>query len=137
MFRKDAFSYDCELYDLHYLGSVIPQLRIYASRNIALQLEDDPEYVPEEIQEMAKDARTEAILSDDILRKMALCDSRIDLHTCASTEVHEVYNQGFVFYEPADIDPSEYDVLNILLLINKYVNGFLWDNINGRRVNSV
>jgi len=106
-------------------------LRIYGPTPIALQIESDPGFVLVEIAEMFEDAIDESDFSSETIDLVRKCTSRIDLYSCSPTEVHEFEEGGTLVHEPDDINPKDPVVYEMLIGVAKFVDGWIWDNING------
>jgi len=123
--------YKCELDSLDYFGHTIPQLVIHTRVPIALQLEEDPEIVLEEISEMVTDAEDEGFFDEKTREQMRQCTAAIDLHTTTPPKVSHFEEGGMLISTPNDVDPRDHEIERILLSVASFVKGWVYDNLNG------
>jgi len=95
-------------------GTIIPQVRVATAVPLTIQIEDDPEYVPEELAGLAEEA--EGVLSGDWVQALRRCTARLDV-----TEAEE----------DVQLDPTQPDVEAVLIEIARFVDGLVHDNVNG------
>jgi hypothetical protein len=128
---RGSTSYDCELVSLPYLNARIPQIRINTHPCIALQLEDDPEIIVEEIQEMVTEAEEEYHFDEDQLGRMRRCSAAIDLYTCSPMRIDHLPAGGMLFSTPNDVDPRAPEIRAVIALLTRILSGWAYDNLNG------
>jgi hypothetical protein len=95
-------------------AGAIPQVRVATAVPLTIQIEDDPEYVPEEMAGLAEEA--EGVLSGDWIELLRRCTARLDV-----TEAEE----------DVQLDPTQPDVEAVLIEIARFVDGLVHDNVNG------
>ena len=109
---------------------VVPQLLIStAPVPLTVQVDADPSYVPDEIAELAEEAKS--ILPVDLHEMLARCDARLDIMSTTPPRTAETESAITVFAQ-SDLDPAQPDVERVLLLLSVITGGFLIDCINGR-----
>ncbi|MFL6232625.1 MAG: hypothetical protein ACJ76N_05775 [Thermoanaerobaculia bacterium] len=106
--------YECALTEWQGFSAAVPQVRVATAVPLTIQIEDDPEFVPEELAGLADEA--EGVLSEDWVELLRRCTARLDV-----TEADE---------ETA-LDPTQPDVEAVLIEIARFVDGLVHDNVNG------
>ena len=106
--------YECTLTRWEGFSETIPQVRVATAVPLIVQIEDDPEYVPEELAGLAEEA--EGVLSGDWVQTIRRCTARLDV-----TEADE----------ETRLDPTQPDVEAVLIEIARFVDGLVHDNVNG------
>jgi hypothetical protein len=106
--------YECALTEWEGFSGTILQVRVATAVPLTIQIEDDPEHVPEELAGLADEA--EGVLSDDWIEALRRCTARLDV-----TEAEE----------DVQLDPTEPDVEAVLIEIARFVDGLVHDNVNG------
>ncbi|MFL6261394.1 MAG: hypothetical protein ACJ76Y_16980 [Thermoanaerobaculia bacterium] len=106
--------YECALTEWQGFSAAVPQVRVATAVPLTIQIEDDPEFVPEELAGLADEA--EGVLSEDWIELLRRCTARLDV-----TEADE---------ETA-LDPTQPDVEAVLIEIARFVDGLVHDNVNG------
>jgi hypothetical protein len=110
-------------------ATVIPQLLVPANpASLTIQVEDDPEYVPEEIAELAGVAQP--VLSEQLRRQLAACDTRLEIMSTTPPNVSKTNHQVAVVAQ-TDLDPEMPEVQRVLLALSSITNGFVVDCVNG------
>ena len=111
-------------------GSLVPQLLVPTSPvSLTIQVESDPAYVPQEISELAEEAKP--LLSTDLSSALASCDTRLDIMSTTPTKVTETDRAISVFAQ-TDLDPGTPEVERVWFLLSTITNGFIVDCVNGR-----
>ena len=111
-------------------GAVVPQLLVPTSPvSLTIQVDSDPAYVPEEIAELADDAKP--LLSSDLDASLRSCDTRLDIMSTTPTKVTETDREMSVFAQ-TDLDPARPEVERVLLALSEITGGFVVDCVNGR-----
>jgi len=106
--------YECALTQWEGFSETIPQVRVATAVPLIIQIEDDPEYVPEELAGLAEEA--EGVLAEDWVQLLRRCTARLDV-----TEAEE----------EVQLDPTQPDVEAVLIEIARFVDGLVHDNVNG------
>lgn len=106
--------FECTLTRWQGFSETIPQVRVATAIPLIIQIEDDPDYVPEELAGLADEA--EGVLSEDWIQTLRRCTARLDV-----MEAHE----------ETQLDPTQPDVEAVLIEIARFVDGLVHDNVNG------
>lgn len=106
--------YECALTQWEGFSETVPQVRVATAVPLIIQIEDDPEYVPEEMAGLAEEA--EGVLAEDWVQLLRRCTARLDV-----TEADE----------ETQLDPTQPDVEAVLIEIARFVDGLVHDNVNG------
>src|SRR5436853_4922826 len=69
--------FECMLTQWQGFEEPIPQVRVATAVPLIIQIEDDPEYVPEELAGLADEA--EGVLSEDWIQFLRRCTARLDV----------------------------------------------------------
>jgi hypothetical protein len=110
-------------------GQVVSQVHVQTDPPIALQLNENPSSVPEEIAELLDD---EGDALDERSRTAARnCRSRIEVVGCEPTEVLELSSGGMLTRTP-QVGLDGLDVRAVLRRVAAFVDGWCYDNVNGR-----
>jgi hypothetical protein len=111
-------------------GAVVPQLLVPTSPvSLTIQVESDPAYVPEEIGELADDAKP--LLSSDLDASLRSCDTRLDIMSTTPPKVTETDRKISVFAQ-TDLDSARPEVERVLVVLSEITGGFVVDCVNGR-----
>jgi len=124
-----SLPFRCRLTEWRGYTMVIPQIRVDTRMPLTIQIDDDPEYVPEEIQELATDA--ESILSSGDIEKLRRCQTRLDIMSVNPPRVEET-DQTISVYTETDLDPADNDVRSVLLTLADFLEGYVFDCVNGK-----
>ena len=109
-------------------GVVVPQLMVLTPTPFIIQIEKDPEWVPEENREFAEWAG----LSEDneLYRKLSRCDARLAIQSITPDQVTTTGQEMFVFAFGDTVDPKSIEVSEVLKIIGKKISGVLHDCVN-------
>ncbi len=111
-------------------GLVIPQILVCSPLPFTIQLEDDPEWVPEEIQEFGHMAKIKE--SDEILEQLAECDAMLSISSIEQDQIIENSHSINVSTINTAINPSHPEVAKIIYIIGSSIDGILFDCVNGK-----
>lgn len=110
-------------------GTVIPQLLVKGDPSWTLQIEDDPEYVPEQIAEHAEWAL--GVLPDEAVAKLRQCNATLAaMGTSEQAPPREVDGQ-IVLVAGTSLDPRDPDVRRVLFAVAEFVDGMVYDLTEG------
>jgi hypothetical protein len=126
---SDSIGFECAMTEWRFGESVVPQIRVGTVPPIALQLDEHPDIVPQEIQEMLD---SDGDVFDEASRAAARrCRSRIEVVSCEPTQIERLREGGIVTHTPnADMDSP--GVQSALRQVADFLCGWTYDNINGR-----
>lgn len=110
--------------------AVIPQLLV-DTKPVALtiQVEDDPEYVPDELEELVEELS--AIAAAAHIDALACCNARLALQSTSPPRRLEDERSVTVFAQ-TDLDPALPEVDALLATLSRLTGGFTVDCVNGR-----
>jgi hypothetical protein len=109
-----SLPYECALTEWEGFSGAVLQVRVATEVPLSIQIEDDPEFVPEEMAGLAEEA--EGVLAEDWVELLRRCTARLDV-----TEADE----------ETRLDPTQPDVEAVLIEIARFVDGLVHDNVNG------
>src|SRR4030095_7423805 len=109
-------------------ATVIPQLLVHIKPvELTIQINDDPEYVPDELAELVDQLKSIAPPSD--VSPLRACNARIELHsTTPPTRIDDV--QSIVAH--TNLDPTFPEVETLLDTLARLTGGLTVDCVNGR-----
>jgi hypothetical protein len=106
--------YECTLTRWEGFSETVPQIRVATEIPLTIQIEDDPDYVPDELAGLAEEG--EGVLSEDWLQLLRRCAARLDVMEAD---------------EETRLDPTQPEVEAVLIEIARFVDGLVHDNVNG------
>jgi len=110
-------------------ATVIPQILVHTTVPFTIQIDDDPEYVPDEIDEWPDE--DDVHLTQEEIAHLKLCRCRLDVMTTVAPPVIENDKSIAVIATGNDVDPREDETHKVLSTIAKELNGFIHDCVNG------
>lgn len=126
---RDSVGFDYAMTEWRFAGRVIPQIRVATVPPIALELDEQPDIVSGEIQEML-DSQADCFDAGS-LAAARCCRSRVEVVSCEPTQIEHFPEGGIVTHSPrADMDSP--DVQLALRRVKAFLRGWAYDNINGR-----
>jgi len=87
---------------------------------LTVQVDADPAYVPDEIAELAEEAKP--ILSPQLQESLARCDARLDIMSTTPPKTAETESAITVFAQ-TDLDPDQPEVERVLLVLSTITAG--------------
>jgi hypothetical protein len=106
-------------------NTVVPQLLVKGKRSWTLQIEDDPEYVPEQIAERADEAV--GVLPDEEVAKLRQCTATLAAMGISEQASPREVDGQIVLVAGTTLDPNDPDVRRVLLAVADFVDGFVYD----------
>lgn len=110
-------------------GLVVPQLLVRTPVPFLIQIEDDPEWVPEENLEFGEWAGFGP--GSEIHLQLSECDSRLAIQSTMPEQVSSDGNSLVVSGSGAAVDPRDPDIYAVLSVVCRSVGGLLNDCVNG------
>src|SRR5262249_28711681 len=108
----------------------IPQILVDTSPvKLTIQVDDSSDYVPDEIAELAEDARSH--IDEAAYARLRRCNARLDLLSTSPPRVTEGKRTITVVAE-TDLDPAYPDVEEVLAALSDLTGGFVLDCVNAR-----
>ena len=126
---QNKIPFPCSLTEWQGYSMVIPQIRVETHVPLTIQIDDDPEYVPEEIQELAAEAV--GILSIEDVEKLRRCRVRLDIMSANPPRIEET-DESISLYAETDLDPADDDVQRVLSALANFMRGYVFDCVNGK-----
>jgi len=126
---KSELPYEVSLTEWKGFTTVIPQVLIAMPSPITIQIDDDPEYVPAEIEELSQQASE--VFDSEAVEAIRRCQSRLDIMSTTPTRVEED-SEALHVYAQTDLDPEAYGVTQVLFSLANFVSGYVYDCVNGR-----
>ena len=109
---------------------VVPQLLVPTRPvSLTIQVDESPEYVPDELAELAEEAR--GLIDAAVHAKLAACNARLDIMSTTPPRREEDDRQVTVWAQ-TDLDPQSPDVERVLVALSAATEGFVVDCVNGR-----
>jgi len=111
-------------------GSVIPQIGV-ATRPVGLtiQVDEDPEYVPAERDELAEELTSK--VPDAVVKRVKLSDCRLDIMSATPNEPI-ITDEAIIAVGSTDLDPVETEVDDVVRELVALTGGTALDCVNGR-----
>jgi hypothetical protein len=108
----------------------IPQILVATSPvELTIQVEDNGDYVPEEIADLAEDARSH--IDEAAYARLRRCNARLDLMSTTPPRRTES-NTTITIVAETDLDPAYPDVEEVLAALSNLTGGFVLDCVNAR-----
>jgi hypothetical protein len=107
-------AFECTLTEWKGFDGTVPQVRVATGVPLTIQIEDDPDYVPDDLADLAD--RAEGVLSEDWVEVIRQCTARLDVQEAEDAAPR--------------LDPGEPDVEAVLIEIARFVDSLAYDNVN-------
>lgn len=111
-------------------GIVVPQLLVHTPIPFLIQIENDPDWVPEEIREIIEWENLGP--ESEVARKIGECDARLAIQTTAPDQVTSDGMSITASTLGMAVDPSDPNILEVLTFLGRKVNGVIYDAVNGK-----
>lgn len=123
---------ECTLTEWQGFDLTIPQVRVATEVPLTIQIEDDPDYVPDDLADLVD--RAEGFLSEEWVEALRRCGAKLDImeaDTEADTPMSEPDDEGTIeLAATTRLDPSQPDVEAVLIEIARFVDSLAYDNVN-------
>jgi hypothetical protein len=121
-------SVECTLTEWQGFDTTVPQVRVGTGVPLTIQIEDDPEYVPDDIASLVDDA--EGTLPEEWRQALRGCTARLDVME-AEIPFPVPDEKGIVQLAAATrLDPGQPDVEAVVVEIARFVDSVAYDNVN-------
>jgi hypothetical protein len=121
--------YECTLTEWQGFSTTVPQVRVATAVPLTIQIDDDPEYVPEDLSILADEAA--GVLSNEWVELLRRCTARLDVME-ADVPAPEADENGVIqLYAQTRLDPTQPDVEAVLVEIARFVDSLVHDDVNG------
>ena len=110
-------------------GMVVPQLLVHTPIPFLLQIENDPAWVPAEIQEIIEWEKIDP--ASEIGLRIARCDARLAIQSTVADQVFHGGNSITVSTFGHEIDASNMEISKVLNILCRHIGGVIHDCVNG------
>jgi hypothetical protein len=110
--------------------TTIPQVLIKGSPSWTLQIDNDASYVPEEIKELAEEAKS--LLNAKDLAILRSCNARMDAMAYEDQKLPNPKDGRIVLNAATSLDPTNPAVRRVLNEVADLVGGLIYDDVNGK-----
>jgi hypothetical protein len=119
---------ECTLTEWQGFDVTVPQVRVATEIPLTIQIEDDPDYVPDDLADLVD--RAEGFLSEEWVEALRRCGAKLDVME-ADVPMPEPDDEGTVeLAATTHLDPSQPDVEAVLIAIARFVDSLAYDNVN-------
>ena len=119
---------ECTLTEWQGFDLTIPQVRVATGVPLTIQIEDDPDYVPDDLADLVD--RAEGFLSEEWVEALRRCGAKLDVME-ADVPMPEPDDEGTIeLAATTRLDPSQPDVEAVLIEIARFVDSLAYDNVN-------
>jgi hypothetical protein len=119
---------ECTLTEWQGFDVTVPQVRVATEIPLTIQIEDDPDYVPDDLADLVD--RAEGFLSEEWVEALRRCGAKLDVME-ADVPMPEPDDEGTVeLAATTRLDPSQPDVEAVLIAIARFVDSLAYDNVN-------
>jgi hypothetical protein len=123
---------ECTLTEWQGFDVTIPQVRVATGVPLTIQIEDDPDYVPDDLADLVD--RAEGFLSEEWVEALRRCGAKLDVMEAdleADMPFAEPDDEGTIeLAATTRLDPSQPDVEAVLIEIARFVDSLAYDNVN-------
>ena len=121
--------FKCERTTWTGLYTTIPQILVCTPVPITVQLNSDPEYVPEEIREMAD--CLDAHLSQESLDVFRSATARFEIQSATPDAIKHIEGHGLFRAQATDADTRSPELRSVLESLAIMVDGWVMDSMHG------
>jgi hypothetical protein len=119
---------ECTLTEWQGFDVTIPQVRVATEVPLTIQIEDDPDYVPDDLADLVD--RAEGFMSEEWVEALRRCGAKLDVME-ADVPMPEPDDEGTIeLAATTRLDPSQPDVEAVLIEIARFVDSLAYDNVN-------
>jgi hypothetical protein len=119
---------ECTLTEWQGFDVTIPQVRVATEVPLTIQIEDDPDYVPDDLADLVD--RAEGFLPEEWVEVLRRCGAKLDVME-ADVPLPEPDDEGTVeLAATTRLDPGQPDVEAVLIEIARFVDSLAYDNVN-------
>jgi hypothetical protein len=119
---------ECTLVEWRGFSLTVPQVRVATAVPLTIQIEDDPDYVPAELADLAD--RAVGLLSPEWVAALRRCSAKLEVME-ADLATPEPDEEGTLhLVAETRLDPSQPDVEAVLVEIARFAGSLAYDNVN-------
>jgi trans-aconitate methyltransferase len=121
-------SVECTLTEWRGFDATVPQVRVATSIPLTIQIEDDPEYVPDDLADLVD--RAEGLLPREWVDLLRACTAKLEILE-ADVPVPEPDEEGVVeLTAETRLDPSLPEIEAVIVEIARFMDSLAYDNVN-------
>jgi hypothetical protein len=113
-----SLSVECTLTEWQGFDIAVPQVRVATGVPLTIHIEDDPEYVPDDLAELVD--RAQGLLSAEWMGALRRCAAKLDVMEA---------DAGFDL-DKARLDPSQPEIEAVVIEVARFVGSLAYDNVN-------
>ena len=119
---------DCALVEWQGFTLTVPQVRVATGVPLTIQIEDDPDYVLDDLADLAD--RAQGLLSAEWVEVLRRCTAKLEVME-ADLATPEPDDEGTIhLVAEARLDPSEPGVEAVLIEVARFAGSLAYDNVN-------
>ena len=120
---------ECTLTEWQGFDLTIPQVRVATGVPLTIQIEDDPDYLPDDLANLLDHA--EGVLSAEWIATLRSCTAMLDIMEADIPSLEPDDSGTIQLYATTRLDPAEPDVEKVIIEIARFVDSVAYDNVNG------
>jgi hypothetical protein len=123
-----SLPFECKRVEWKGFATTVPQVRVATAVPLTIQIEDDPDYVPDDLADLAD--RAEGVLAAEWVAVLRRCGAKLEV-MAADVPLPEVDENGALhLVAETPLDPSHPDVEAVLIETARFVGSLAYDNVN-------
>jgi hypothetical protein len=123
-----SLSVECTLTEWQGFATTIPQVRVATGVPLTIQIEDDPDYVPDDIADLVD--RAQGLLSPEWMGVLRRCAAKLEVME-ADAPGPELTDDGLaVLTAETRLDPSLPEIEAVVIEVARFVGSLAYDNVN-------
>jgi hypothetical protein len=123
-----SLAFECTLTEWQGFDVTIPQVRVATGVPLTIQIEDDPDYVPDDLADLVD--RAEGFLSAEWVEALRRCAAKLEVME-ADFPLPEPDGNGVLeLAATTRLDPGQPDVESVLIEVARFVDSLAYDNVN-------
>jgi hypothetical protein len=123
-----SLSVECTLTEWQGFATTIPQVRVETGVPLTIQIEDDPDYVPDDIADLVD--RAQGLLSAEWMDALRRCAAKLEVME-ADAPGPELNEDGLaVLTAETRLDPSLPEIEAVVIEVARFVGSLAYDNVN-------
>jgi hypothetical protein len=123
-----TLSVECTLTQWQGFDETVPQVRVATSIPLTIQIEDDPEYVPDDLAELVD--RAEGVLTEEWMDALRRCAAKLEVIEADIPMLGFDEDSAAELAATPQLDPSLPDVEAVIIEIARFVDSLAYDNVN-------
>jgi hypothetical protein len=119
---------ECTLTEWTGFSTTIPQVRVATSVPLTIQVEDDPEYVPDDLADLVD--RAAGVLPEEWVEALRRSTAKLEILEADLPLPEPDEDSVLALAAATRLDPSQPDVEAVLIEVARFVDSLAYDNIN-------